>query len=96
MSRSVWAWARVVGSVLTLVVLVWRLGTGPFLDGIRSVDGGALAAAAGILVLTTVCYAWRWKIVAGGLGVDLTAAGCGGGVLPVGVPQRHAARRGRR
>ena len=61
MSRSVWAWGRVAGSVLTLALLVWRLGTGPFLDGLRSVDGGALAAAAGILVLTTVCYAWRWK-----------------------------------
>src|SRR5579859_4497864 len=72
MSRSVWSWVRVVGSALTLAVLVWRLGTGPFLVGIRSVDGGALAAAAGIFALTTVCYAWRWKIVAGGLGVDLT------------------------
>jgi uncharacterized membrane protein YbhN (UPF0104 family) len=53
-------------------VLVWRLGTGPFLDGLRTIDGGALAAAAGIAVLTTVCYAWRWKIVAGGLGLDLS------------------------
>jgi uncharacterized membrane protein YbhN (UPF0104 family) len=53
-------------------VLVWRLGTGPFLDGLRSVGGGALAAAAGIAVLTTVCSAWRWKTVARGLGVDLS------------------------
>jgi uncharacterized membrane protein YbhN (UPF0104 family) len=53
-------------------VLVWRLGTGPFVDGLRTIDGGALAAAAGLAVLTTVCYAWRWKIVAGGLGVDLS------------------------
>jgi len=52
--------------------LVWRLGTGPFLDGLRTVDGGALAAAAGLVALTTVCCAWRWKIVAGGLGVDLS------------------------
>ena len=35
MSRSLWAWGRVVGSVLTLAVLAWRLGTGPFLAGIR-------------------------------------------------------------
>ena len=55
-----------------LAVLVWRLGTGPFLDGVRTVDGRALAAAAGLAVLTTVCCAWRWKIVAGGLGVDLS------------------------
>jgi uncharacterized membrane protein YbhN (UPF0104 family) len=56
---------------LTLAFLVWRLGTGPFLDGIRMVDGRALAAAAGVGALTTVCCAWRWKVVAGGLGVDL-------------------------
>src|SRR5947209_10220095 len=35
------------------------------------VDGGALAAATGLAVLTTVCCAWRWKMVARGLGVDL-------------------------
>ena len=61
-----------MGPALVLAVLVWRLGTGPFLDGVRTVDGRALAAAAGIAVLTTVCCAWRWKIVAGGLGVDLS------------------------
>jgi uncharacterized membrane protein YbhN (UPF0104 family) len=55
----------------TLAVLVWRVGTGPFLDGLRTVDGGALAAAAGLAVLTTVCCAWRWRIVARGLGVNL-------------------------
>jgi glycosyltransferase 2 family protein len=53
-----------------LAVLVWRLGTGPFLDGLRTVDAGALAAASGLAVLTTVCCAWRWRIVARGLGVE--------------------------
>ncbi len=72
MSRTAWAWGRLVGSALTLAVLVWRLGTGPFLDGLRTVDGRALAAAAGLAVLTTVCCAWRWRIVAGGLGVELS------------------------
>ena len=72
MSRSMRAGGGVVGSVLTLAVLIWRLGTGPFVDGLRSVDGGALAAGAGITALTIVCYAWRWKIVARGLGVDLS------------------------
>jgi uncharacterized membrane protein YbhN (UPF0104 family) len=60
-----------VGTAVTLAVLVWRLGTGPFLDGVRTVDGRALAAAAAIAVPTTVCCAWRWKIVAGGLGIEL-------------------------
>jgi len=72
MSRAMWAWARVAGSALVLGVLVWRLGTGPFLDGVRMIDASALAAGVGIAVLTTVCCAWRWKIVARGLGVDLS------------------------
>src|SRR6185369_5962800 len=32
---------------------------------------GALAAATGIAVLTTACCAWRWRIVARGLGAEL-------------------------
>jgi glycosyltransferase 2 family protein len=54
-----------------LAVLVWRLGTGPFLDGLHAVDGGALAAAAGLAVLSTACCAWRWRTVARSLGVEL-------------------------
>jgi glycosyltransferase 2 family protein len=55
----------------TLGILVWQLGTGPFLDGLQAVDGGALAAAFGLAVLTTVCCAWRWRTVASGFGTDL-------------------------
>jgi uncharacterized membrane protein YbhN (UPF0104 family) len=66
------AWVRVGGAVLALGIVIWRLGTGPFFDGLRSVNGGALAAGAGIAALTTVCYGWRWKIVARGLHVDLS------------------------
>jgi uncharacterized membrane protein YbhN (UPF0104 family) len=72
MRRTMWAWGRLVGPAAVLAVLVWRLGTGAFVDGIRTVNGGALAAAAGLLVLSTVCSAWRWKIVARGLGVELS------------------------
>jgi glycosyltransferase 2 family protein len=69
--RTTWRWVRFATAAVTLAVLVWRLGTGPFLDGLRTVDGRALGAAAGLAVLTTVCCAWRWRIVARGLGVDL-------------------------
>ncbi len=69
--RGGWWWARLVIAIATLGVLVWRLGTGPFLDGVRSVDAGALAAAAGIALLTTVGAAFRWRTVARGLGVEL-------------------------
>jgi glycosyltransferase 2 family protein len=61
-------------AAVTLAFLVWHLGTGPFLEGLRSVDGGALAAGFGLAVLTTTCCAWRWRIVARGLGVDLPLA----------------------
>jgi uncharacterized membrane protein YbhN (UPF0104 family) len=71
MSRTLWTCGRLVGSAVILAVLIWRVGATPFLDGVRTVDAGALSAAAGLGVLTTVCCAWRWKIVAGGLGVDL-------------------------
>jgi uncharacterized membrane protein YbhN (UPF0104 family) len=57
---------------VVLAVLVWRLGTGPFLDGLRSVDGPTLAAAVALIAATTVCCAWRWTIVARGLGIELS------------------------
>jgi uncharacterized membrane protein YbhN (UPF0104 family) len=72
MSRTVWAWARVVVPVLVLAAVVWRLGTGPFLTAIGSVDVWTLLPAAGIAALTTVCCAWRWTIVARGLGIELS------------------------
>jgi glycosyltransferase 2 family protein len=55
-----------------LAVVIWRLGTGPFVSGLEAVDGGALAAAAAIGFVTTVCGAWRWTIVARGVGLRLT------------------------
>ena len=72
MSRAVWTWGRFVGSAAILAVLVWRLGASPFVDGIRTVDGRALVAAAALGLLTTVCCAWRWTIVARGLGAELS------------------------
>ena len=72
--RTVWRWVRSALAAVTLAVLVWRLGTGPFLDGLRTVDGTALAAGAAIGAVTTVCAAWRWRVVAGGLGVELPLA----------------------
>ena len=47
MSRTVWAWGRLVGPAVMLAVLVWRLGTGPFLDGVRTVDGARAGGGGG-------------------------------------------------
>lgn len=64
--------ARAALAAATLVVVVWRLGAGPFLAGVRAVDARALLAAAAIGALTTVCCAWRWTVVARGLGLPLS------------------------
>ncbi|MGC3005360.1 lysylphosphatidylglycerol synthase domain-containing protein, partial [Streptomyces sp. G35A] len=57
--------------VAVLVVLLWHLGTGVFLDGVRRIDGPALFAALGIGLVTTVFSAWRWALVARGLRIRL-------------------------
>jgi hypothetical protein len=64
-------WVRVLAGALVLGVVGWRLGAGPFVEAARSTSPVALAAALGITALTTVCSAWRWHRVAGGLGVDV-------------------------
>jgi uncharacterized membrane protein YbhN (UPF0104 family) len=69
--RSFLRWARPAVVVAVLAAVTWRLGSGPFLDGVRAINAGALAAAAAIFLLTTFCAAWRWRIVARGLGVDV-------------------------
>jgi uncharacterized membrane protein YbhN (UPF0104 family) len=60
-----------VAGVLILGVLLWRLGTGVFVDGLRRIDGTTLAAAIGIGLLTTVFSAWRWCLVARELRIRL-------------------------
>src|SRR6266545_3919659 len=70
-SRSIWTWTRLAGGAVILAVLVWRVGAGPLVDGLRLTTGWALAAAVAITSLTTLCCAWRWSLVAGGLGVEM-------------------------
>ena len=71
MSRRTWAWVRNVGGAAVMGVLLWRVGTGPFLEGVRTVDGRSLLIATVIAMGTTVCCAWRWSVVVHGLGVGL-------------------------
>jgi len=60
-----------VAGVVILGVLLWRLGTGVFLDGLRRIDGVTLLAALGLGLLTTIFSAWRWCLVARGLRIRL-------------------------
>jgi uncharacterized membrane protein YbhN (UPF0104 family) len=71
----VWAWVRVLAGLGILAVLLWRVGTAGFLDGLRVINAGTLVAAFGIGLLTTVLSAWRWCLVARGLGVSLPLRG---------------------
>lgn len=57
--------------VVILAVLLWRLGTGALLDGLRRIDAVSVLAALGIGGVTTVCSAWRWQLVARGLRIRL-------------------------
>ena len=70
--RNLRRWSSPVVGVVVLAVVIWRLGTGPFLAGLRAVDARAVLAAAAVVLVTTLCSAWRWTIVARGLGLGLS------------------------
>lgn len=57
--------------VALVAVLVWRLGTGPFVDGVRAVDAPAIAGAVALGLVTTASCAWRWAVIARGLGAPV-------------------------
>lgn len=70
-ARRWWPCFRLFGGAALLAVLLWRVGAGPFLEGLRSIDATTIALAMGIGLLTTMCSAWRWTLVARGLGIGL-------------------------
>ena len=70
-ARAVWAWVRPLGGVAILAFLVWRVGTGPFLDAVHELNAGSLVLAVVLGMLTTTASAWRWHVIAGGLGLRL-------------------------
>jgi uncharacterized membrane protein YbhN (UPF0104 family) len=64
-------WLR-LGVGLTVLWFVWRLlGAAPFEDGLRAVTWQAVVTAITLTALTTVCSAWRWRVVARALGVGI-------------------------
>jgi uncharacterized membrane protein YbhN (UPF0104 family) len=73
-------WLRPVGGLVVLVAVVWWFGADAFLAGARTVSAGPVAAALGIAAVTTLASAWRWRVVAHGLGLRLpwraAVAGC--------------------
>jgi GTP cyclohydrolase II len=85
---------RLAAGVAVLWFLVREVGAAPFEDGLRAVTWQAVVAAVTLTALTTVCSAWRWRVVARalGIGIGLSAAVCAyyrslflNSVLPGGV-----------
>jgi uncharacterized membrane protein YbhN (UPF0104 family) len=61
---------------VTVLWFVWRqLGAAPFRDGLRAITWPAVAGAVTLTALTTVCSAWRWRVVARALGVSIGLPG---------------------
>lgn len=69
---------RLAASVAVLWYLLRLMGAAPFKDGLRAVTWQAVVAAVTLTVLTTVCSAWRWRVVARALGVDIALPGAVG------------------
>ena len=68
--RSRIPWPTVVGA-LVLVTVVAHTGTAPVVAGLGSVDAPTLAACVALAAVSTVACAWRWRLVATGLGVAI-------------------------
>lgn len=64
------SWPGLAGGMVLAAVLWWT-GPDPFVAGVRSLDGRALVLGAALAVPTTVACAWRWRLVAQGLGVGV-------------------------
>nr|WP_163016143.1 lysylphosphatidylglycerol synthase transmembrane domain-containing protein [Streptomyces sp. Tu 4128] len=69
--RALRAHLGTLAGTAILAVLLWRMGTGVFLDGLRRIDTPTVLAALGIGLVTTVFSAWRWALVARGLHIRL-------------------------
>ena len=66
-----WRWARPLGGALVLAAVLARLGTGAVVDAVRATDVRAMAVGTAVAAVTTACAAWRWRLVASRLDVDL-------------------------
>src|SRR5581483_6815757 len=85
---------RLAAGVAVLWFLWRQVGAAPFEDGLRAVTWQAVVAAVTLTALTTVCSAWRWRVVARALGVGIGLPRAAGAyyrslflnsVLPAGV-----------
>jgi glycosyltransferase 2 family protein len=69
MSRSTMRLLGALAGGVVLGVVLWRVGTGPFVTGLRELDPGTLVLGAVISLLATLACALRWRLVSRELGV---------------------------
>lgn len=72
--RLSWRAACWLVGLAVLGVVGWRTGADPFVAGLVSLDPVTLAIGAALAVPITVACAWRWHLVADGLGVGVQPA----------------------
>jgi uncharacterized membrane protein YbhN (UPF0104 family) len=66
---------RLAAGVTVLFFLGRQVGAAPFIAGLRAVTWQAVVAAVTLTALTTVCSAWRWRVVARALGAGIGLPG---------------------
>ncbi len=70
-SRRLRVAARAFVGVAVLVAIVVRVGAGPFLHGLLSLDVTAVAVSLVLFAAATAAAAWRWTLIARRLGASL-------------------------
>ncbi len=66
---------RLAVGVAVLWLLFREMGAAPFRDGLRAVTWPAVVAAVTLTAFTTLCSAWRWRVVARSLGISIALPG---------------------
>ena len=62
---------RIGLGMVVLAVLVWHLGTGPFVDGLRATSPWAVLVALVVTAGTTWCCAARWSLLSARVGAPV-------------------------
>jgi uncharacterized membrane protein YbhN (UPF0104 family) len=62
---------RLAAAIVVLWFLWRQVGSAPFRNALRAITWPAIASAVTLTALTTVCSAWRWRVVARALGVGI-------------------------
>lgn len=71
MTASWWRSLRWLAGSAVLGLVLWRTGFDPFLAGLQALDVTTVLVGTLIAVPTTCACAWRWHLVARGLGVPV-------------------------